>query len=211
MNMLRTLCLTFALVTAFAVSARGQAPAASGAQAAPGVTAPAPAQHNPHVLLSTTQGDMLIELWPEVAPKTVANFLHYVNTGRYDMTIFHRIIRDFVIQGGGYDGRMQEVETFDPVKNESRVDVKNLRGTVSMARTSDPDSATNQFFINVVNNEDLDKRANDPKHPGYCVFGKIVKGMATVERLNRLQVKDQGNFSNVPVDPAVILSAKQVD
>lgn len=164
----------------------------------------------PHVLLSTTQGDILVELWPDKAPKTVANFLAYVDAGLYDRTIFHRIIKEFVIQGGGYDPKFLPVETFPPIPNEADAEVKNLRGTLSMARTSDPNSATNQFFINLLGNRDLDKVEGDPRRPGYAVFGKVVRGMRAVETISRLPTMTYGEHQNVPSTPTMIIKAERI-
>lgn len=161
----------------------------------------------PRVLMATTHGEIEIELWPEAAPETVKNFLQYVESRHYNGLIFHRVIRDFVIQGGGFDERMVERPTRDPVINEADPAIRNLRGTLSMARTEDPDSATSQFFINILNNFDLD--ATESK-PGYCVFGKVVNGMRTVETINRLPVGSRNGHEDVPQENVVIVSVTRL-
>ncbi len=194
--------LVLALCAALAAPALAQTPV-------PGAQGPA-LSDKPHVLLITTQGEMLIELWPDKAPRTVDNFLAYVEAGLYDKTIFHRIIREFVIQGGGYDGKFQPIETFPAIPNEADPEVKNLRGTLSMARTNDPDSATSQFFINLLSNRDLDKVAGDPKRAGYAVFGRVVQGMRAVEAIARIPTTAYGDHQNVPAQPAMIIRAERV-
>lgn len=161
----------------------------------------------PRVLMTTTHGEIEIELWPEAAPETVRNFLQYVESGHYSGLIFHRVIRDFVIQGGGFDADLVERPTREPVVNEADPAIRNLRGTLSMARADDPDSATSQFFINILNNFDLD--AADTR-PGYCVFGKVAKGMRTVETINRLPVGSRKGHEDVPLEDVVIVSVTRL-
>lgn len=164
----------------------------------------------PVVLLKTSLGEIEIELYPDKAPVTVANFLAYVDEGFYDGTIFHRVIEDFMIQGGGYDGGKQKKPTRDPIKNEANNGLKNEAGTIAMARTSAPDSATSQFFINVENNAFLDHREATPEGWGYAVFGRVTGGMDVVERIENSETEDAGGaFRNIPKSPVVIESARR--
>jgi peptidyl-prolyl cis-trans isomerase A (cyclophilin A) len=160
------------------------------------------------VKLTTTAGDIVIEVYPDKAPKTAENFLRYVRDHHYDGTIFHRVIDRFMIQGGGFDRNFSEKKTRAPVVNEAREasakGLKNERGTVAMARTSDPDSATAQFFINVADNASLDPK---PGNPGYTVFGRVVSGMDVVDRIKGVQTGHVGMYDDVPITPVVITSA----
>ena len=162
----------------------------------------------PRVKLDTTAGDIVIEVSPDKAPKTAANFLQYVRDRHYDGTIFHRVIDRFMIQGGGFDRNMAEKKTRAPVPHEGRAafakGLKNEVGTVAMARTNDPDSATSQFVINVANNAFLDPKADNP---GYTVFGRVVSGMDVVNRIKGVQTGNAGMYSDVPLAPVVINSA----
>ena len=164
---------------------------------------------NPVVLLETTAGDILIELFPEKAPRTVENFLMYVDEGFYNNTIFHRVIPGFMIQGGGMDARMREKPTHEPVPNEADNGLKNERGSVAMARTSDPHSASAQFFINLVDNDFLDFRAPTVDGWGYCVFGKVTDGMDVVDKIAKVKTKTVGIHENVPADMVMITSASR--
>jgi cyclophilin family peptidyl-prolyl cis-trans isomerase len=139
----------------------------------------------PKVEIKTSKGIIIIELDPKAAPKTVENFLSYVNEGTYDGTIFHRVIKDFMIQGGGFVPQMVQRKTKAPVVNEADNGLKNLRGTIAMARTMEPHSATSQFFINTVDNSFLDHTAKNARGWGYCVFGKVVEGWIRLMRLQR--------------------------
>ena len=159
---------------------------------------------NPTVLLETTSGDILIELFPDKAPDTVANFLQYVDDGFYANTIFHRVIPGFMIQGGGLGPRMDEKATRAPIKNEADNGLSNDRGTIAMARTMDPHSATAQFFINLVDNDFLDHQDDTPENFGYCVFGQVEDGMDVVDKIAKLKVKPQGEHEAVPLDMVVI-------
>lgn len=165
-------------------------------------------QKNPIVVLKTNKGDITIELYPEKAPETVKNFLSYVNEGFYNHTIFHRIIDGFMIQGGGFTKDMQQKPTHAPVKNEAANGLKNLNGTIAMARTSDVNSATAQFFINVADNGFLDYKNPNPREFGYCVFGKVINGMDVVNQIKKAKTSTKGPFENVPVDTVEILEAK---
>ena len=150
---------------------------------------------NPKVKMNTNKGTVIIELYPEKAPETVKNFLHYVNEGRYDGTIFHRVIKGFMNQGGGYNHQYKLVETFPAVKNEADNGLKNTRGSIAMARTSDPDSAKNQFFINTADNKILDHTAKTPKGWGYCVFGDVVEGMDVMDKIAKVRTQGHGPFA----------------
>ena len=174
-----------------------------------GPTMPAGAKENPMVTLSTSMGDIKLELYPDKAPITVKNFLDYTKAGYYDGTIFHRVIPGFMIQGGGFTPDMQDKREGQkpPIKNESSNGLKNETGTVAMARTSVPDSATSQFFINVKDNSFLDKeKAQDGV--GYAVFGKVVEGMDVVRKIEQVKTATKGPHQNVPVDAVLIKSAK---
>ena len=160
------------------------------------------------VKLQTTMGDMVIELNEEAAPVTTKNFLQYAEDGFYDGTIFHRVIPDFMIQGGGFTEQMVKKETRDPIVNEASNGLKNDRGTVAMARTSDPDSATAQFFINHADNDFLNY-IND-SNPGYAVFGKVVEGMEAVDKIATVETGSQNGMEDVPTEPVVIKSAKVI-
>jgi peptidyl-prolyl cis-trans isomerase A (cyclophilin A) len=158
------------------------------------------------VRLDTSEGTIVLELMREKAPKTVDNFVGYVKAGHYDGTIFHRVIPDFMIQGGGMMPDMSEKKTLAPIPLESRNGLANVRGTVAMARTMDPNSATAQFFINVVDNAPLDQpRARDGH--GYAVFGKVVSGMEVVDKIKLVPTQNTGPHQNVPVKPVVIRKA----
>lgn len=158
------------------------------------------------VRLSTSAGDIVLELDREKAPKTVENFIGYVKSGHYAGTVFHRVIPNFMIQGGGMDKNMTEKKTGAPIPLESRNGLKNERGTVAMARTSDPNSATAQFFINVQDNAFLDQ-PNSRDGNGYAVFGKVVEGMEVVDRIREVPTTTKPPHQNVPVDPIVIKKA----
>lgn len=163
---------------------------------------------HPQVLLKTTDGDIKVELYPEQAPKTVANFLDYVKSGQYSGTIFHRVIKGFMIQGGGYTASFAEKPTRAPIPLESRNGLKNMAGTIAMARTGDPNSATDQFFINTVDNAGLDYP--NPDGNGYAVFGKVVSGMDVVKKIEATPTTTRGPMSDVPQQPIVIQSATVV-
>ena len=160
---------------------------------------------NPVVTFETSHGSFAVALEPESAPKTVENFLAYVRDGHYDGTIFHRIIAGFMIQGGGYDERYQQLSTRAPVENEAPDAPGNDRGTIAMARTADPHSATAQFFINVVDNDFLNHTAKTARGWGYAAFGRVVDGMETVDRIAALKTGPGGPFpSDVPQEAVVI-------
>ena len=166
---------------------------------------------NPKVQLETNKGIIVIELDAENAPNTVENFLEYVNKGFYDGTIFHRVIRDFMIQGGGFDLKMSQKQTGIPIKNEANNGLKNDKGTIAMARTSDPHSATAQFFINVKDNDFLNFSSETPQGWGYAVFGKVTEGMDVVEAIELSPTANKGMHQDVPVEAVVIEKATLVE
>lgn len=164
------------------------------------------AAHAQKVKLATTAGDIVVELDAAKAPKTVENFLQYVKSGHYDGTIFHRVIDNFMIQGGGMTADMNEKPTRAPIPLESRNGLLNVRGTIAMARTPDPNSATAQFFINVNDNEFLNADKARDGH-GYAVFGKVVEGMEVVDKIRTVKTGDKAGHRNVPIEPIVIKQA----
>lgn len=170
----------------------------------------ADAKTNPQVTFETTHGNIVIELYPQKAPKTVANFLQYAESGFYKDTIFHRVINGFMIQGGGFTADMQEKPTNAPIKNEAANGLTNDKGTIAMARTSDPDSATAQFFINLVNNHALNYRGDSPEEIGYCVFGRVLTGMDVVREIAIVNTGNVGPHGNVPKSPILIKQVKIV-
>jgi peptidyl-prolyl cis-trans isomerase A (cyclophilin A) len=159
----------------------------------------------PKVRLSTSMGDIVLELYPDKAPRTVENFLQYVRDRHYEGTIFHRVIDGFMVQGGGFNADFQQKPTRAPVPLEASNGLKNDRGTIAMARTSNPNSATAQFFINVVDNAMLN--APNPDGHGYAVFGRVVQGMDAVDKIRTVAVGNKGPHQNVPSTPVTILKA----
>ncbi len=166
------------------------------------------AAKNPVVEMKTSMGTVEIELYKTQAPVTVNNFLKYVDSGFYDGTIFHRVINNFMIQGGGFVSGMRQKACSAPIKNEAANGLKNSRGTLAMARTMDVNSATAQFFINVKDNAFLDYRDSSARGFGYCVFGRVVKGMDVVDRIKNVATGNSGYFQNVPVKDVVIISVR---
>lgn len=160
------------------------------------------------VKFETSRGDILIELFPEEAPITVENFLQYVDDGHFDETIFHRVLPGFVIQGGGFTVEMERKETREEIKNEADNGLKNERGTLSMARTKEVDSATSQFFINLSDNVPLDHGERDF---GYAVFAKVAEGMDVVDAIAQTETANAGMHQNVPVEPIVVRSATRAE
>nr|WP_275250797.1 peptidylprolyl isomerase [Vandammella animalimorsus] len=167
-----------------------------------------PAASQPRVKLSTSMGDIVVALEPQKAPKTVENFLQYVQDKHYDGTIFHRVIDGFMIQGGGFSADMVQKPTRAPIVLEADNGLKNEHGTIAMARTMVPNSATSQFFINVNNNVPLNAT---PGNPGYAVFGKVVEGMDVVDKIKAVSTTSKGPHQNVPAETITILSATKVD
>jgi peptidyl-prolyl cis-trans isomerase B (cyclophilin B) len=162
------------------------------------------AQNRPQVKLETSLGDIVIQLNATKAPNTVKNFLTYVDSGFYNGTIFHRVIQTFMIQGGGFTEDMQEKSTRPPIQNEAANGLSNLRGTVAMARRPDPHSASSQFFINTVDNPGLDHKNTTEAGFGYCVFGRVIKGMETVDAIAKTPTTMRNGMGDVPSTPVVI-------
>jgi peptidyl-prolyl cis-trans isomerase B (cyclophilin B) len=169
---------------------------------------------NPKVELQTSAGKIVLELYPEAAPNTVENFLSYVKSGQYDGTQFHRVINGFMIQGGGFTTDFQQKPTKAPIKNEaeqsSKAGLTNAPGTIAMARTGDPHSATAQFFINVADNKFLNFRSPDPGGYGYTVFGKVVSGQDVVDKIAKVETGSSGFHNDVPREDVVITRAEEV-
>jgi cyclophilin family peptidyl-prolyl cis-trans isomerase len=168
------------------------------------------ASGNPHVVLDTSEGKITIELASKEAPLSVANFLEYVQAGFYNGTIFHRVIPNFMIQGGGFTADMEQKETRGTIKNEAGNGLKNVRGTVAMARRAEPDSATAQFFINLTGNDFLDHQSDAPAGFGYAVFGHVTEGMDVVDKIAATTTTSVGPMSDVPAQPITIKSATLV-
>jgi peptidyl-prolyl cis-trans isomerase A (cyclophilin A) len=162
------------------------------------------------VVIETNRGDITVELDNEKAPISVANFLTYADSNHYDGTIFHRVIKDFMIQGGNFTPDMSPKKTLGQIKNEAGNGLRNLRGTLAMARTGEVDSATSQFFINLKDNDFLDHKDNTVRGYGYAVFGKVVKGMSVVNKIGTTRTHTFKRFSDVPAEPVVIKSVKRV-
>jgi peptidyl-prolyl cis-trans isomerase B (cyclophilin B) len=170
---------------------------------------PAVAADAPRVAFETDKGIIIIELNPDKAPATVKNFLAYVDEGHYNGTIFHRVIPNFMIQGGGMSASMKEKSTKTPVKNEADNGLKNERGTIAMARTQVPDSATAQFFINTVDNEFLNFKNKTVQGWGYAVFGKVVEGLEVVDAIAKVKTTNRGGHQDVPADTVMIIKAER--
>jgi peptidyl-prolyl cis-trans isomerase B (cyclophilin B) len=162
------------------------------------------------IKLTTNHGVITLELDSEKAPKSAANFLAYVESGHYDGTIFHRVINGFMIQGGGMSVGMKEKDTLEPVENEAANGLKNERGTVAMARTNDPHSATAQFFINVADNDFLNHKSPSGQGWGYCVFGKVVEGMDVVDKIKNVKTGNKGFHQDVPAEDVIIEKAEVI-
>ena len=159
-----------------------------------------------HILMTTTVGPMTLELDADNAPKTVENFLSYVSSGFYDGTIFHRVINNFMVQGGGFTAEMEQKATQAPIANEANNGLKNARGTIAMARTQDPHSATAQFFINVQDNDFLNHTGENMQGWGYAVFGKVTEGEDVLDKIRCVQTGSQAGHQDVPVEPIIIES-----
>ena len=164
-----------------------------------------------HVTIATTVGQMTLELDADNAPKTVENFLAYATSGFYDGTIFHRVINNFMIQGGGFTTDMEQKPTQAPVDNEANNGLKNERGTIAMARTQDPHSATAQFFINVQDNDFLNHTGENMQGWGYTVFGKVTQGEEVLDKIRCVQTGSQGGHQDVPTDPIIIESISVIE
>jgi len=199
------------VAAALALSFSLLGPSQSAAQAAdPGAASKASPQGAPGgktlVVLTTSLGEITVEVDAEKAPVTAANFLSYVDSGAFDGTIFHRVIPGFMIQGGGFTPDMKQKPTKAPIPLETKGGLKNARGTLAMARTNDPNSATAQFFINLTDNDFLNAK---PGTPGYAVFGKVVSGMEVVDKIAGVPTGNKGMHQDVPVEPVTIVSAKR--
>ena len=168
-------------------------------------------EKNPKINIETTKGKIVLQLNSEKAPVTVSNFLEYVKSGHYDGTVFHRVIQNFMIQGGGFTADMRQKAVNDPIKNEADNGLKNDRGTIAMARTPNPHSATAQFFINTVDNSFLNHKSKDMNGWGYAVFGKVIEGMGVVDTIASVKTGIKGGHRDVPVEPVVILKATVED
>jgi cyclophilin family peptidyl-prolyl cis-trans isomerase len=192
------------VVLSLIVSALLQAPQPAPSSPPESSAAPRPAAGNPVVTIVTTRGDITVELFRDRAPASVENFMQYVSEGFYNGTIFHRVVPSFVIQGGGFTSRMEEKPTRAPIQNEATNGLRNLRGTLSMARTRALRSATSQFYINLADNAALDHRGFTPDDFGYAVFGRVIGGMDVVDAIAAVQTRTAGQFEDVPVEPVVI-------
>ena len=168
------------------------------------------AKGNPRILMKTTMGDIELELFPDQAPESVKNFLGYVRSGFYTDVIFHRVIANFMIQGGGLDKEYNRKKTQDPVINEATNGLKNKRGTLAYARTNEINSATSQFFINLVDNDFLDHKDDTSRGFGYAVFGKVVQGMDVVDNIGKTKTQTTMGRENVPVKQIIILSIEEI-
>ncbi|HZF80800.1 MAG TPA: peptidylprolyl isomerase [Rubrivivax sp.] len=163
------------------------------------------------VLLKTSAGDVRVELDDQAAPASVANFIDYVNKGHYDGTVFHRVIKGFMVQGGGFEPGMKQKPTGEPIKNEANNGLKNKKYTLAMARTNDPHSASAQFFINTVDNDFLDHRGENAQGWGYAVFGKVVEGTEVVDAIEKMRTGRKGFHDDVPLEDVRIESAQVVE
>lgn len=174
----------------------------------PSTTPPAatPAAGNPVAVISTSLGDFTVELFKDRAPVSVENFLQYAREGFYEGTIFHRVVRRYVVQGGGYDAALKEKPTRGPILNEATNGLRNLRGTLAMARTRALRSATSQFYINLSDNRELDHRGFTPSDYGYAVFGRVLSGMEVVDQIGMVPTQTAGGMEDVPVTPVIIKS-----
>ena len=192
--------ILFAALLMISAQAPAQAPAAP--------LTPTPG--NPVAVISTSLGDITVELFKDKAPVSVENFLGYVSERFYDGTIFHRVVKNFMIQGGGYTPQMVEKATRDPIQNEATNGLRNLRGTLAMARRSTLRSATSQFYINVGDNRDLDHSGFTPRDFGYAVFGRVLSGMDVVDRIASVATHTRADMDDVPVEPVLIKSIREV-
>ena len=178
------------------------------AGAAPASQAPVPPRKHPQILIETAKGDIKIELFADQAPRTVENFLRYVDKGFFDDTIFHRVIRNFVVQGGGFTPELELKPVHDAIKIELHRNLPNVRGTVAMARNDERNSATSQFVINLKDNDKLDRKAASV---GYTVFGQVIEGMEVVDRISNVQTSRRGYMDDVPILPVFVESIRRID
>lgn len=198
MGIRKTLMVVMLVISVLATAGRGR-PTNSEAE-----------RSQPRVSMETSLGTITIELWPDKAPLTVENFLRYVDKRFYDGTVFHRVIKGFMIQGGGFTADMRRKKTAEPIKNEASPHLKNDWGTIAMARTGEIHSATSQFFINLVDNDFLNQRNKTPQGYGYAVFGKVIEGMDLVERISRVKTINRGSYRDVPQTPVVIKRVRRL-
>jgi cyclophilin family peptidyl-prolyl cis-trans isomerase len=209
--MMRAL-VSFGLFVVLSLGCKGPQVQASDGKAAPSAkpaaAAPAAAAGNPRVVLDTSFGDSEVEFFANKAPNGVKNFLRYANEKLYDGTIFHRVIPNFVVQGGGFDAAMARRKTYEPLQNEADNGLKNEAGTLSWARTPDPHSATNQFYINLKHNVALDHRGKTPQDWGYAVFGKVTKGLEIAQKIAEVPTTRKGGRGDVPVEPIVLRAVR---
>ncbi|GAB1575252.1 peptidylprolyl isomerase [Bordetella petrii] len=208
LHLLRLMACTFALAAAAPASAAAQPADPSTSTTSEGTK---PMSTQPRVKLQTNQGEIVITLDAEKAPKTVENFLGYVKSGFYDGTIFHRVIDGFMIQGGGFEPGLKQKPTQAPIENEANNGLKNDKYTLAMARTSDPHSATAQFFINVADNDFLNFTAPTPNGWGYAVFGKVTEGTDVVDKIKGVKTGNSGFHQNVPAEDVVIEKAQVLE
>ncbi|OXR49144.1 peptidylprolyl isomerase [Pusillimonas sp. T2] len=206
-HLLRRHALGLACAALVALPAISAGPAIASSTSSQGSSMSA----NPKVKMQTNFGDMIIELNAEKAPKTVENFVAYVNDGFFDGTIFHRVINNFMVQGGGFEAGMKQKETRDPIENEANNGLRNDRYTLAMARTSDPHSATAQFFINVADNDFLNHTAPTSNGWGYAVFGKVVEGTDVVDKIKVVKTGSKGFHQDVPTEDVIIEKATVVE
>lgn len=171
---------------------------------------PKESKHQPQFLIKTSKGDITVQLDEDKAPETVKNFRQYAANKHYDNTIFHRVISDFMIQGGGFTPDMKQKPTLAPIKNEAQNGLTNQKYTIAMARTSDVNSATSQFFINTKDNPFLNNRSSKSSEFGYAVFGEVVKGKDVVDAIRKVPTGNVGGYSDVPKEPVVILEVKEI-
>jgi cyclophilin family peptidyl-prolyl cis-trans isomerase len=198
--------------TAYAQDAKPAAPAQDPAATTPETAAADETQPSrPRLRVATDRGDFTIEVFPDKAPRTVENFLAYVDDGFYANTVFHRVIPEFMIQGGGFTEDLTQKPTRSPVPNEADNGLVNTRGTLAIARTNNPHSATAQFFVNVIDNHYLNHRSKSVQGWGYTVFGEVVEGMDVVDAISKTPTRVQGPMQNLPVDPVVIESITRID
>ena len=159
---------------------------------------------NTIIIIKTTSGDIKLELFDDKSPKTSENFKQYIKSGFFSNSIFHRVIKDFMIQGGGFNPEMQQKEALSPIKNEANNMISNERGTIAMARTNEPHSASSQFFINLKDNTFLDFKSETTQGWGYCVFGKVIEGLETIDKIALVPTGSYGPYQDVPNDPIII-------
>jgi cyclophilin family peptidyl-prolyl cis-trans isomerase len=214
-NRLR-IALLFPAILGWTITLGGRIEAAAGQAArpfqAPPLQAPAetPAPGNPVVAISTSLGDLTLELFKDRAPVSVENFLGYVREGFYEGTVFHRVKKGFMVQGGGYAADLTEKPTHPPIQNEATNGLRNLRGTLAMARRVALRSATSQFYINLADNRMLDHTGYSPDEFGYAVFGRVLAGMDVVDRIGSVATRTEGEMEDVPVEPVIIKSVRLV-